>query len=324
MVKYIRVSIGTASMLGLTKIRMMAKPTTAYLMTYYPERCMGNCSFCTQARTSRAESNYLSRIVWPKYPFKKVLSALEKSTAFKRVCLQVIIYPNYVSEALEIISNIKSIADVPISVSIYPRNREDLIRLKEVGAERIGIGVDTVSEKLFRQIKSSFSWRKTLNLMDDALEIFGRNKVSVHLIYGLGEKDVDFIKFMLNLHRKGARIGLFAFTPVEGTQMAHMRQPSQSRYRAIQLAHYLIVNESAEMNDFKFDENGNLRKINLPKNKLLRIIRNGEPFTTKGCPNCNRPFYNEPPRKPLYNYPLISMAREDISIILKQLEEYIF
>ncbi len=29
----------------------------------------------------------------------------------------------------------------------------------------------------------------------------------------------------------------------------------------------------------------------------------GEPFRTSGCPDCNRPFYNEPPGGPLFNYP---------------------
>jgi biotin synthase-related radical SAM superfamily protein len=29
----------------------------------------------------------------------------------------------------------------------------------------------------------------------------------------------------------------------------------------------------------------------------------GEAFCTAGCPGCNRPFYNERPAGPMYNYP---------------------
>jgi len=29
----------------------------------------------------------------------------------------------------------------------------------------------------------------------------------------------------------------------------------------------------------------------------------GEPFQTCGCPDCNRPFYNERPGGVMYNYP---------------------
>ncbi|HDI74230.1 MAG TPA: hypothetical protein ENF57_04430 [Candidatus Korarchaeota archaeon] len=28
-----------------------------------------------------------------------------------------------------------------------------------------------------------------------------------------------------------------------------------------------------------------------------------EAFLTSGCPSCNRPFYNERPRGPIYNFP---------------------
>lgn len=323
MLKYIRVSIGTAAILGLTKIKMLAKPTTAYLMTYYPGKCLGNCGFCTQARTSKTGSEYLSRVIWPRYPFSKVLNSLERSSEFKRICIQVLIYPNYVNETLEIVNHLKSKVNIPISVSIYPRNVSDLVKLKEAGVERIGIGVDAATKSLFEKIKSPFSWEKTLKLIDEALRIFGRGRVSVHLIYGLGERDIDFIKLMLKLNNRGIRIGLFAFTPMEGTRLANRKPPEQSKYRAIQLSHFLITKHSATMRNFQFDENGDLTKIIFPRDLLLKIIRSGDPFITKGCPNCNRPFYNEPPRRPLYNYPTIDMAKKDLMIIMQQLKSYI-
>lgn len=323
MVKYIRVSIGTAAVLGLIKMKMLAEPTVAYLMTYYPGKCFGNCSFCTQARTSKTSSEYLSRIVWPRYPFSKVLTSLERSNAFKRICIQTLIYPNYVDETIDIVRQLKLRVDLPISVSIHPRNINDLIKLKEIGVERVGIGVDAVTKQLFNQIKASFSWEKTLKLIDEAIKIFGRGKVSVHLIYGLGERDVEFINFMLKMHSKSIRIGLFTFTPMEGTELAHMKPPKQSKYRVIQLVHYLITHHNVSMENFQFDENGNLIKIIFPKSLILKVIESGEPFVTKGCPDCNRPFYNEPPRGPLYNYPTIKMARADLQVIRKQLRDYI-
>jgi biotin synthase len=36
---------------------------------------------------------------------------------------------------------------------------------------------------------------------------------------------------------------------------------------------------------------------------LITVINSGKPFLTSGCPNCNRPFYNEKPSGPLYNFP---------------------
>jgi biotin synthase len=36
---------------------------------------------------------------------------------------------------------------------------------------------------------------------------------------------------------------------------------------------------------------------------LLEALKDGEAFRTTGCPGCNRPFYNERPSGPFYNYP---------------------
>jgi biotin synthase len=35
---------------------------------------------------------------------------------------------------------------------------------------------------------------------------------------------------------------------------------------------------------------------------LEETVNSGKPFQTSGCPDCNRPFYNEKPGGPIYNY----------------------
>ncbi|MEM2915121.1 MAG: radical SAM protein, partial [Candidatus Bathyarchaeia archaeon] len=52
--------------------------------------------------------------------------------------------------------------------------------------------------------------------------------------------------------------------------------------------------------------------------ELRKIIRTGEPFKTSGCPGCNRPYYNERPGGPIYNYPRKPTSKE-ISEIEKQI-----
>ena len=47
-------------------------------------------------------------------------------------------------------------------------------------------------------------------------------------------------------------------------------------------------------------------------------IDGGLPFQTSGCPDCNRPFYNEKPSGPIYNYPK-KLSQEEIEKIKKQL-----
>ncbi|MFH7835983.1 MAG: radical SAM protein, partial [Candidatus Aenigmatarchaeota archaeon] len=61
----IRVSLGSAIVLGLIKGKIDVNPTTAYLLTYRNGKCIANCSFCPQAKSSKSRADMLSRIVWP-------------------------------------------------------------------------------------------------------------------------------------------------------------------------------------------------------------------------------------------------------------------
>jgi len=51
---------------------------------------------------------------------------------------------------------------------------------------------------------------------------------------------------------------------------------------------------------------------------LEEALELGSPFQTSGCPGCNRPYYNEKPSGPIYNYPR-SLTREEKTEIKKQL-----
>ena len=73
----IRVSIGTAGVLGLVRVPMAVAPTTAYLML--GGQCVMNCAFCAQARESRSNGNALSRVTWPEFPLDRVCSRLKRA-----------------------------------------------------------------------------------------------------------------------------------------------------------------------------------------------------------------------------------------------------
>jgi biotin synthase len=81
----------------------------------------------------------------------------------------------------------------------------------------------------------------------------------------------------------------------------------------------LIVHEVAGFEDMRFDQNGCLSDFGVEKEILSRIIRSGEPFLTSGCPNCNRPYYNERPSGPIYNYPR-ELTEKELSEVWMQLD----
>ena len=116
----------------------------------------------------------------------------------------------------------------------------------------------------------------------------------------------------------GVLPALFAFTPVRGTALEGKSPPNLESYRRIQLARYLIVNGKTKIADMHFNERGKISGYGLTNEALNAEVEVGLPFQTSGCPDCNRPFYNEKPSGPIYNYPE-KLSKEEIEKIKRQL-----
>jgi biotin synthase len=324
--RVIRVSIGSAMVLGLLKGKLDAVPTTAYLMTYRKGKCVANCGFCPQARASYGRADMLSRVSWPVFPAESVLDGIEKAVRegrMKRVCLQALNYPEVFKHLTCIVNAIHKKTDIPISVSCQPLNSDNIRFLAEAGVERIGIPLDAATEELFDKVKGSsaggpYSWKKQFDLLDRAVKIFGRGKVSTHLIVGLGETEEEMARLIQQCVDMGVLPALFAFTPISGTALERMPQPSIQKYRQIQIARHLIVHGTARCESMRFDGEERISDFGVDKRTLLQIIRAGEPFLTSGCPDCNRPYYNEKPSGPIYNYPR-GLTEKEFSHVLREL-----
>lgn len=324
--KHVRVSVGSAIVLGLLEGRLDAEPTTAYLMTHKTGKCTANCGFCPQAKTSLSKAELLSRISWPVFPTKNVLTGIENAAndgKIKRVCIQALNYPNVFSHLVALIKAIKQHARVPISTSCQPLNKENIRRLAEAGANRIGIALDAATEKLFAEVKGSvaggpYDWESQFKQLREAVEIFGKGNVSMHLIVGLGETEKEAVRIIQECVDMSVLPALFAFTPIHGTSLENNPQPEVESYRRVQLARYLIVNGTARCENMRFDAIGKITDFSVKKETLKRTVETGEPFLTSGCPACNRPFYNEKPSGPIYNYPR-SIRPEEIIAIKRQL-----
>ena len=321
--KTIRVSVGSAVVLELLNGKLEAKPTTAYLMTYRKGGCSANCGFCSQARESHGRADMLSRVSWPVFPTESVVNRLEKAVKegkVKRVCLQVLNYPRVFDHLTCLVNVIHKKIDAPISVSCQPLDIDNIRFLAEAGVERIAIPLDASTEELFNKVKGfsaggPYIWDEQFKILGDAVNVFGRGKVSTHLIVGLGETERDMIRLIQRCVDMGVLPALFAFTPISGTALERMPQPSIQKYRQIQIARYLIVHGMARYESMRFDGEKCISDFGVDNQTLLRIIRTGEPFRTSGCPDCNRPYYNEKPSGPIYNYPREPTEKEWCSIL---------
>jgi len=322
----IRVSVGSAIVLGLMHGKLDALPTTIYLLTYRADKCSANCGFCPQAKKSKSRADMLSRVTWPTFPTRQVLQKLKDTTdkrLIKRICIQALNYPTVFDDVLNLVKEIRSIVDLPLSVSCQPFGEEEMKKLAQIGVDRIGIPLDAVTEDIFDRVKGflangPYTWKKQQEALKKAVKIFGRGKVSTHLIVGLGETEEEMVKMIQWCADNGVYPGLFSFTPVQGTALESGSQPSLDYYRRIQVAHYLITNGRTRHENMTFNSDGCLIDFGVSKNELLQAIRSGKPFLTSGCHDCNRPYYNERPSGPLYNYPRMPL-QEEVDEIEKQI-----
>lgn len=301
--------------LRLTEGRIDAKPTTAYLMTYASSRCSANCAFCPQAQESRAGIDMLSRVTWPPYNLEDVITALAMSKGVRRVCIQAANYRGALNDILRIIQRITASRRLEISVSCYPLPRRDLLALKRLNVDRIAISLDASSPTLFRKIKGKgvggpYTWSSHIQALKDSIAVFGKGKVTTHLIVGLGETDLDLMKILEKTVSLGVLPALFAFTPIRGTKLENAFPPEVSRYRFIQLLRSYIVAKGRRPRDISFDRKGKVAKLGLTREELDWMLSSDEPFLTSGCPYCNRPYYNENAGGPIYNYPRHLTAEE--------------
>jgi biotin synthase len=298
--------------------KLDAEPTTIYLLTYYSGKCLANCGFCPQAKTSKSRADMLARVTWPTFPTERVISKIEKEAenpTVKRVCIQALNYPGVFNDVLALAKEILSRADVPLSVSSQPFSLEQMKLLKEVGVDRISIALDAATKELFDKVKgpltsSPYQWETQRETLMKAVRVFGKKRVYTHLIVGLGETEREIIQTIQWCADSGVYPSLFAFTPIPGTVLETLPQPSVATYRRVQLAHYLIVHGKARFENMKFDEDERLIDYGVSESLLQQVVETGSPFLTSGCPGCNRPYYNERPGGPLYNYPRQPLPEE--------------
>jgi len=289
------VAAGTASALGLMNLKSDVRPTTAHLVI--PGRCRFKCDYCTRAADGSG-LEFLSRMRWPSFGEEDVYRAIsERWAIFERACVQVVQTGDWIGQALHVIENLRHSA-LPISLATRPIPAVLVGKLLAAGANRIGLPIDVASARLYRKLRGG-DFDRDMGMVEEAARTF-RGRISSHIIVGVGERGDELVDAMMRLHRSGAMIALFAFTPCPGTRMATRAPPDLSKYRRAQVARYLI--EHGMGAGFSYNPDGEIADFGYSRQELRGIL-GPSAFQTSGCPGCNRPFYNERPSGPMYNYP---------------------
>jgi biotin synthase len=334
----VRLSIAAAITLGFKRGKFFrnARLGCINLLMEYDTGCKANCQYCGQAReiSGGSDCKSLIRVDWPSYPLADVIEAINKAASkdsfVQRVCISSLTSPGTPKDLLKILKGVKAGTGLKVSTLITPTSfkKSDLEAIKAAGAENITIAVDAATPELFdkfrgRGAQGPHKWDRYISGIKEAVEVAGNggNAVGVHLIIGLGETELESVRFMQSCYDIGARVHLFSFFPEKGTAMEAKPQPPMEQYRRIQLARYLIDRGLSRYDDMRF-ESGKLVDFGLPAREILAVIDKGAPFMTTGCSGCNRPYANETPTQAMQglfrNYPFTPKS-QDIRIIQNQL-----
>lgn len=333
---YVKMSQATGISLGLIAGRMYrgAVNKCVNLLVHYPEGCSANCAYCGLAK--KRPGKYLEKsfihVEWPVFHIDEVIDAINNAPSYvKRTCISMITNGKCRSHTLEITRRLKGKTRIPISLLISPTilSKDDLVLMKEYGADKIGIAVDLATPDLFdkyrgKGVSGPHTWNKYWEIMIEGLDIFGHENVGAHLMAGMGETEKEMVAIMNRLWGMGVVNHLFSFFAEEGSGLSERAQPPWSTYLRVQLARYLIEEGIGSYENMAFDSEGHIIDFGIDQSQLEDIINLGRPFMTTGClgPDgevaCNRPFGNCLPDVHQWNYPYLPND-EELDLIRRNL-----
>lgn len=342
---YVRTSLAAAMTLGIIPGRFLrnCKLYCINLLLTYNTGCLGRCAYCGLSRIRQTDMSWSEtsfiRVDWPTVSLNDVISRMQNGACphIERICVSMITHKRACNDLLLIMEKLHENTD-SLSALITPTiiQKPWLYDLKHVGADMVGVAIDAATPTLFEQyrgrgVHGPHTWNKYWQTVEDAVEVFGDEKVGVHLIVGLGETEEEMVKAIQDAQTLGASTHLFSFYPEPGSPLQYLSQPPISQYRRIQLARYLINNHIISAESMRFHPNGQLTDFGIPENELEPIIQSGLPFLTSGCHGetmdnaCNRPFANCTPYQAymgeLRNFPF-QPNTEDIQKVIQQLTSF--
>ncbi len=342
--EYVQLSTAAAITLGIMPGRMHRCSCTRCLnlLLTYPEGCRANCAYCGLARHREADRDFADRnfirVDWPAVPMAEVVDIVARdgaSTPFHRMCISMITHPQSDVDTVTVLKAWTDRIDpatVPVSILSNPTTmtREDVARLRDLGAEIFTVALDAATPELFdrtrgRGVSSPHTWRKYWEILDDARDIFGAKRFGAHIIVGMGETEHDVLTLVQQLADMGGHSHMFCFFPEKGSLMDHLPATPRDQWRRVQLGRYLIDYRGVRVEKMRFDGAGRVVGYGIAQSELDAIVDEGIAFRTSGCPGkfredisaCDRPYGDSPPSD-IASYPF-QPAAADLRRIRHQL-----
>ena len=320
--EYVQLSTAAAMTLGIMPGRMHRCECTRCLnlLLTYPEGCRANCAYCGLARHREAERDYADRnfirVDWPAVPMEQIIDIVARdptNSPFHRMCISMISHPRSDDDTVQVLRAWTRRIDpsaIPVSILSNPTTmtRDDVVRLKDLGADIFTVALDAATPEIFdrtrgKGVQSPHKWSKYWEILMHARDVFGAQKFGAHIIVGMGETEHDVLGLVQKLVDLGGHSHMFCFFPEKGSLMDHLPATPRDQWRRVQLARYLIDYAGVRVEQMRFDEMGRVIDYGVARSELDRIIAEGIAFRTSGCPGkfrddlsaCDRPYGDSPP-----------------------------
>lgn len=340
--EYVQMSTAAAITLGLVAGRMHRTGCTncLNLLVTYPEGCRANCAYCGLARHREEARDYADRnfirVDWPTARYEDVIARVRAGAdrgRFQRMCISMITHPRSNDDTFELLGRwTREIPDVPVSILSNPTTleRDDLVRMKALGADIFTVALDAVTPAIFdrtrgRGVDSPHSFERYWRTLEWAAEIYGPERFGAHLICGMGETEREILEVAQKIRDLGGHNHMFAFFPERGSLMEDWPAVDRGQWRRVQLARFLIDYRERRFEQMAFDAEGRVTGYGLSQAELETVIASGKPFRTSGCPGkddtevsaCTRPYGDSSPTD-ILSFPF-APAKRDVARIRRQM-----
>jgi biotin synthase-related radical SAM superfamily protein len=340
--EYVQMSTAAAITLGLIPGNMHRTACThcLNLLVTYPEGCRANCAYCGLARHREEARDYADRnfirVDWPTVRYDEIIERMQSKTdkgQFQRMCISMITHPNSDHDTMVLLNKwMKAAPHVPVSILSNPTtmNKDDLIRLRDAGADIFTVALDAVTPEIFdrtrgKGVDSPHKWDKYWQAIEWAAEVFGPEKFGAHLICGMGETEKEILETAQRITDMGGHNHMFAFFPERGSLMEDWEAAPRDQWRRVQLGRFIIDYAGGHIKNMLFDDQGRVIDFGVPEEELETLINSGKPFQTSGCPGkddeevsaCNRPYGDSSPSD-IRSFPF-ALNKRDVERVKRQM-----
>ena len=339
--EYVQMSTAAAITLGLVPGKMHRTACThcLNLLVTYPEGCRANCAYCGLARHREEARDYADRnfirVDWPTARYSEVLARVQAGSdrgQFERMCVSMITHPNSNADTFVLLDQwVRAVPRIPVSILSNPTTlgKDDLVRMRELGADIFTVALDAVTPEIFERtrgkgVDSPHKFTQYWRAIEWAAEVYGPEKFGAHLICGMGETEREILEMAQRIRDMGGHNHMFAFFPERGSLMEDWAPVERGQWRRVQLARYLIDYAGGHVRDMRFDDGGRVVDFGVPQAKLEALIAAGMPFRTSGCPGkqddvsaCNRPYGDSSPTD-ILSFPF-ALKKRDVAKVRRQI-----